>query len=1086
MEIQTVYETREYTLFNGEIDRGFHDNKLFDWVTKDYPNYFWIPSSEKDVMVWGCDTGETVRVFKDLPQWLYVSTMKCTNPIFVRLDVGFPYVTGQSPVFPTFLFPFDPGKIYRIPISMKSLEIDNKDLSSFYITLKDAASRIFFRRDFEVVEKPYNARVFLLQNKYGLIESFWIDNLLEEKTVDGDTVRLLNEYKIDVSKVETVYTARTGSKRVREMQVLKGGVENEGNYIVTSPPEGHLPPAPSEGGGVLIPITILPMTLEVVDEEEDLQRAEFQFVLTQGAKALPLGYGGNISMNRIRGVFPPLGSVNFPLEVPMRIEFLETPKYVGELEEIKVTDRFGVTVPTTARVDGNAVVIDHAGLERGMEYTVVVPNGVFENVEGTQWNFTTIEDIAVTEFLPPSNSSNNSLTSQISVKFNQNIEEGDLSLISITPAVEFEAVVIENTLLLKHRGLENNRNYEVIVPVGTIEGLNETVVFEFGTIGEIELVSLMPPYFGDNVEIDAVICVVFNQTVFASEHIDITINNEQLTMNNVRWEVAGDRLFIYHPDFEYGKTYRCVIRGNSIVGYEETIVWNFSTLESEVIPFEISDISPKGDAVPVNSDIVVTFTHNITGEELGLIEVSKENGETIRVTPIVSGNTLTIHHEDFDFESRYFVKIPAGSIGEYGYDISFDFWTIFRIEILSILPNNKTNLETSGELILVFNQSIRAGSLGNIYLEGNDSPVTPTCQIDENRLIIAYENLTGGIDYKVVIPADSVLGYDRNVWFDISITDGEGEEIEIVEILPQEKTNLPKTGEITVVFNQNISASNLAEIYFKNENVRVEVLSHIEENRLLIEYENLMGSTNYNVVIPAGSVLGYDSEIVFEIVVEEEEEPPIKFPTPLFYVPLTVDKRPIIAWNNILTIGETQGNGTIIDGALNIPNNTSGMSMCWDSLIPQNKNLTFCYWMNPNYAASGLNFMFGWMYISQSGSGIAFSKLSPGNTNMFSTNGNINNTNNEMGLVPVNTWTFVCWTVKFNIPNITYTLYWNGVKKGEWIFNMPTFNRMSTERFSFGHYSNNNCPGNFKHFSVYEELTDKQVLDLYNNEGVPL
>ena len=29
------------------------------------------------------------------------------------------------------------------------------------------------------------------------------------------------------------------------------------------------------------------------------------------------------------------------------------------------------------------------------------------------------------------------------------------------------------------------------------------------------------------------------------------------------------------------------------------------------------------------------------------------------------------------------------------------------------------------------------------------------------------------------------------------------------------------------------------------------------------------------------------------------------------------------------------------------------------------------------------------------------------------------------------------------------------------------------------------CPGTFKHYSIYEELSDAQILDLYNNGGIP-
>jgi len=134
-------------------------------------------------MVWGTHSGETVRVFKEQPQWLYISTLKQTGTqakvlwltaIITPSDKPQPDANGITglPAPVDFQLTLLPGNIYRIPISMTAFGLD--PAAHFVVIIReDSASKPFFRREFEVIEKPYNARTLLLQNKYGLLESFF-------------------------------------------------------------------------------------------------------------------------------------------------------------------------------------------------------------------------------------------------------------------------------------------------------------------------------------------------------------------------------------------------------------------------------------------------------------------------------------------------------------------------------------------------------------------------------------------------------------------------------------------------------------------------------------------------------------------------------------------------------------------------------------------------------------------------------------------------------------------------------------------------------------------------------------------------
>ena len=666
MQKGIVRQTKEYTLFNGELDTGFHKNKLFDWATKDFPNFCWIPSAQTEIMVWGTNTGDKARIFRDLPQWLYVSTLKMKTNTTIALKADYPLVIKQGdpvPVPSAFSLTLLPEMIYRIPISMKNLELPN-NIPSFSVTLKEpSATQPFFKRDFEVVEKPYHARVFLLQNKYGLLESFWINNLLEEKTIDGEAIRLSEFYAVDISKVETVYTARTGSKRIAEMQILKQAIENTDNYIVLDKE--------------LIPITILPLTLQVAEEEDDLQSAEFQFIRTQGAKALPAGYAGTLATNKITSQFPLPNSTGNGIAIPIRIDFLsEQVHVVGKLTDIKLTDVSGNIVPYTPKIEGNTLVISHEGLMRGTQYTVVLPDGLFENIEATQWGFTTIENIDIVEFTPQRNSLNNALAAPISLKFNQDIEALNLNLINISPHLPVTASITGNVLQIEHPQLSNNQQYTIAIPEGTIKDFAESIQWQFNTINEIAVIAFKPPFFASEITLNEPIAVAFNQSISLLEdsQIQISDNNGNL-IEITSLEIVGNTLFVYHADFQLNTTYKVFIQPDSIAGYNQLITWQFTTLAAEYIPLEILETSATGDGVPVNENIVITFSKTITASDLSGIALRNAAGDAFEVDADVIGCKLILTHAVLDFQTQYFLSIPDNAIQGFKQEITFNFRT---------------------------------------------------------------------------------------------------------------------------------------------------------------------------------------------------------------------------------------------------------------------------------------------------------------------------------------------------------------------------------------------------------------------------
>ena len=155
--------------------------------------------------------------------------------------------------------------IVRIPLSVNALNLSahSTDILSYTVRIFSAGYAEFWLRTFILQHKPHFAKVFFLQNRCGVLDSFFTDNEMVEKIIEGDEIVQNGKIEIDITDSSILYTARTGYKTVAEMELLSAAMENRFNYIVI--------------GGNAVPITILPETLVVNDEEQDLQSGEFQY-----------------------------------------------------------------------------------------------------------------------------------------------------------------------------------------------------------------------------------------------------------------------------------------------------------------------------------------------------------------------------------------------------------------------------------------------------------------------------------------------------------------------------------------------------------------------------------------------------------------------------------------------------------------------------------------------------------------------------------------------------------------------------------------------------------------------------------------
>ncbi|MDL2313108.1 hypothetical protein LJC68_09555, partial [Bacteroidales bacterium OttesenSCG-928-B11] len=157
--------------------------------------------------------------------------------------------------------------IIRIPLSHGSLSLsDHSDnILSYTVRIYPTAypERVW-KRTFVLQEKPYFQHVFFLQNKLGVLESFFATVESREKTVEGEVVRKNGGNEIDITDNSTVFTVSTGCKSTHELELLEAAVGNPFNYKIVD--------------GKAVPISILPDTFTIHDEAEETQSVQFQYM----------------------------------------------------------------------------------------------------------------------------------------------------------------------------------------------------------------------------------------------------------------------------------------------------------------------------------------------------------------------------------------------------------------------------------------------------------------------------------------------------------------------------------------------------------------------------------------------------------------------------------------------------------------------------------------------------------------------------------------------------------------------------------------------------------------------------------------
>lgn len=277
--VQMLKYSADYYFVNGKISEAHRVLNLPDWncpMGDDKKlNNFARPRS------YGSPSGLTLKSYHEFPQYAYFmffnvnAASNATSSLQFRVNILNENGSAKNNINPGTLT-FSNYSIVRVPLSVNALSLQTHSTQIISYTVRvyhsDAPSAVW-TRTFVLQQKPFHAKEFLLQNRYGVLESFFIDHEMTEKSIDGEKVTCEGKIEIDVHDISTTFTARTGNKSDFEMKLLAEALENRHHYKVVN--------------NALIPITILPDSLTIFDEGEDLQSAEFQYSFKIPDKTVP-------------------------------------------------------------------------------------------------------------------------------------------------------------------------------------------------------------------------------------------------------------------------------------------------------------------------------------------------------------------------------------------------------------------------------------------------------------------------------------------------------------------------------------------------------------------------------------------------------------------------------------------------------------------------------------------------------------------------------------------------------------------------------------------------------------------------------
>lgn len=258
--MHVVKTSSRRTFIHGKIGQYEAENNIPDWVAADNDKFY----RKSKIDIFGQDNNAVVATDVETEQYLYISnfTANAIGPVNLSLTT---VSTSGTTTGTVAALTFSAKTVNRIPVGVTALGIDAATVLSYTVSVAHGTNTI--SRTFNIVPRPYHSRTLLLVNRVGLYESFVIDNISVENETSGNRAIVDNIDGYDVEDQYVSITARTGRHSHGQLDLLKYATSADDNLMLDGPYAWR--------------ISIKPGSIKVVDENEDLNDAEFTFLAVE-------------------------------------------------------------------------------------------------------------------------------------------------------------------------------------------------------------------------------------------------------------------------------------------------------------------------------------------------------------------------------------------------------------------------------------------------------------------------------------------------------------------------------------------------------------------------------------------------------------------------------------------------------------------------------------------------------------------------------------------------------------------------------------------------------------------------------------
>ena len=359
------------------------------------------------------------------------------------------------------------------------------------------------------------------------------------------------------------------------------------------------------------------------------------------------------------------------------------------------------------------------------------------------------------------------------------------------------------------------------------------------------------------VPIDDNIVLTFNQDITVPNMAAITVYPALAGMSVT---IVDDRnLTITHNNFAYSTVYTVTIPAGTIVGLEEVMTWSFRSAATCAAPTQIANffhdfeaiqgivVFPPDCWVVYSLDPVIAITHTW---ESNHNSPRTAGGSLLHARHPAPGSALASQTSWLITEA---VAIPATDVHE------LVFWTRW------VTPANN-------ELTAVY-----------ISTTGNAIPnfvrlqeLTPIGSAWQHRAISleAFAGQTIHLAFKYVSRG---AGLASTTW-DVDDVRIQQSELRLLSLTPENTTlEVELDQDIVIEFNIDITVPNLANITVVPQPPGMQI--NIVGNRnIVISHSGFAYETTYVVTVPAGTIVGWDEEILWRFRTEINCDLPASFP----------------------------------------------------------------------------------------------------------------------------------------------------------------------------------------------------------------